>query len=190
LYVGKLANAYFYDNVIAGQTDFLYGFGTAFIEKTTLSLRGCGGGITAWKGANTTFANKYGVYIADSQVIAANSSIANAIKGKCSLGRPWNNLHRSIFMNTYLDSSILPAGYTVWKGAPNNNFINETMMAVYADYGPGYNQTAEENGNVTRILDRREVTPYARPVDVFMTPEGHRPNIAWLDPIAASTGRP
>jgi hypothetical protein len=93
-------------------------------------------------------------------------------------------------MNTYFDPSILPAGYTVWKGAPNNNFISETLMAVHGVYGPGYSQAAEKNGNVTRILDRKEVAPYARPIDVFMTPEGHLPNIAWLDPIAASTGRP
>jgi pectin methylesterase-like acyl-CoA thioesterase len=50
VYIGKLGNAYFYDTVIAGQTDFLYGFGTAWIEKSTLALRNCGGGITAWKG--------------------------------------------------------------------------------------------------------------------------------------------
>lgn len=92
--------------------------------------------------------------------------------------------------DTYFDSSILPAGYTVWKGAPNNNFNNETLMAVYGVYGPGYNPAAEKNGNVTRILHRKEVMPYARPVDVFMTPDGHQPNIAWLDPIAASSGRP
>lgn len=185
-----MANAYFYDNVIAGEVDFLYGFGTAFIEKTTLSLRRCGGGITAWKGTNTTFENKYGVYIADSQVIAANSSIADQIRGACSLGRPWNALHRSVYMNTYFDPSILPAGYTVWKGAPSSNFNNETFMAVYDVYGPGYNHTAEENGNVTRILDHEEALPYARPSDVFMTPEGHQPNVAWLDTVAARTGRP
>ncbi|KAF9888493.1 hypothetical protein FE257_008600 [Aspergillus nanangensis] len=189
LYVGKLANAYFYDNIIAGQVDFLYGFGTAFIDKATLSLRRCGGGITAWKGTNTTFSNKYGIYIADSKVLAANSSLINDIKESCSLGRPWNSLHRSVFMHTYFDSSILPAGYTTWQGSPNN-FNNETFMAVYDVYGPGYDQTAERTGNITQILNSKEVAPYARPIDVFMTPEGHQPNIAWLDPIAASTGRP
>lgn len=51
VFVGKLGNAYFYDNIIAGQVDFLYGFGTAWIEQSTLALRGCGGGITAWKGS-------------------------------------------------------------------------------------------------------------------------------------------
>ncbi|KAJ5114856.1 hypothetical protein NUU61_000615 [Penicillium alfredii] len=72
IYVGKLANAYFYHSIIAGQADFLYGSGTA------------------WKGTNTTttFENKYGVYIVDSGVRAANSSIAAEIRGGCALGRP------------------------------------------------------------------------------------------------------
>jgi hypothetical protein len=59
IYIGKLANAYFHASEIAGQVDFLYGFGTAWIESSLLSLRGCGGGITAWKGTNTTTQNKY-----------------------------------------------------------------------------------------------------------------------------------
>jgi pectinesterase len=59
------------------------------VEQTSIALRNCGGGITAWKGTNTTFPNKYGVYIVDSNVHAANASIASVIKGKCALGRPW-----------------------------------------------------------------------------------------------------
>lgn len=68
VYIGKLGNAYFYQSILAGQTDFLYGFGTAWIQSSALQLRGCGGGITAWKGTNTTTPNKYGVYIVDSSV--------------------------------------------------------------------------------------------------------------------------
>ncbi|KAI0147484.1 carbohydrate esterase family 8 protein [Xylariaceae sp. FL1272] len=184
VYIGKLGNAYFYDVVVAGETDFLYGFGTLFIEDSTLSLRNCGGGITAWKGTNTTFANKYGVYIADSQVLAANSSIAPAIVNKCSLGRPWNALHRSLFANTYFDDSILPAGYTIWSGAVDGNFGVNTTMAVYNVSGPGYDAAAEESSNVTEVFDLQEAEPYLRPVDVFMTPDGTQPNIEWIDSTA------
>lgn len=89
VFVGKLGNAYFSSSEIAGQTDFFYGFGTAWVQSSSITLRSCGGGITAWKGTNTTFENKYGVYIVDSNVHAANSSIAAKIVGKCALGRPW-----------------------------------------------------------------------------------------------------
>lgn len=101
-----------YDCEIAGQTDFFYGFGTCWVTNSNITLRGCGGGITAWKGTNTTFENKYGVYIDHSVVRKANSSLE--IEGECALGRPWNALHRSIFANTYLDDSIRPSGYIEW----------------------------------------------------------------------------
>jgi hypothetical protein len=47
VYVGKLGNAYIKNSEVAGQTDFFYGFGTAWVESTSISLRSCGGGITA-----------------------------------------------------------------------------------------------------------------------------------------------
>ena len=160
--------------------DFLYGFGTAYLEKCTLSLRSCGGGITAWKGTNTTFTNKYGVYLDNTQVMAANSTIAAKIKGKCALGRPWNAQHRSIFMNSTLDASILPAGYIIWSTAtPNLN--NLTFMATWSDSGPGYNVTAERASNVTRVLDDVGVQPYRWPVDVFEGPDGTPGDISWID---------
>jgi pectin methylesterase-like acyl-CoA thioesterase len=180
LYVGKLGNAYFYDNIIAGQTDFLYGFGTAYIEKSTLSLRSCGGGITAWKGTNTTFDNKYGVYIDQSQAIAANYSISKIMVGKCALGRPWNSQHRSIFMETYLDASIKPAGYIEWS-ATLPRVDNYTFMATWDSFGPGYNETAERLSNITLVLNDTQVAPYRRPVDVFMGQDGSQPEITWID---------
>ncbi|KAF4445586.1 pectin methylesterase family [Fusarium albosuccineum] len=180
VYVGKLGNAFFYDNVIAGQTDFLYGFGTAYIDRSTLSLRNCGGGITAWKGTNTTFTNKYGVYINDAQVIAANSSIAKDIVGKCPLGRPWNSQHRSIFMKSYFDTSINPAGYIIW-GKDTPRLDNYTFMATWKDYGPGYDEKAEAESNVTLVLTDAEVAPYRLPVDVFQTPDGKLGHVRWID---------
>jgi pectin methylesterase-like acyl-CoA thioesterase len=122
VYIGKLGNAYMYDCEIAGQTDFFYGFGTCWVTNSAVTLRGCGGGITAWKGTNTTFENKYGVYIHDSDVRKANSSLA--ITHKCYLGRPWNALHRSIFSHSYLDDSINPAGYVQWS--TNDPRINQS----------------------------------------------------------------
>ncbi|KAM0244122.1 hypothetical protein ACHAP5_006605 [Fusarium lateritium] len=180
VYVGKLGNAFFYDNIIAGQTDFLYGFGTAWIDRSTLSLRNCGGGLTAWKGSNTTFTNKYGVYIDNTQVIPSNSTIATNLVGKCPLGRPWNSQHRSIFMNSYLDAVILPAGYIKWS-ADTPRVDNYTFMATYHDFGPGYDVEAEKAGGVTKVLTDAEVKPYRSPADVFQTPEGKFGHIGWID---------
>ncbi|EAW09358.1 putative pectin methylesterase [Aspergillus clavatus NRRL 1] len=124
VYVGKLGNAYFYKNIIAGQTDFLYGFVTAWVQSSDVLLRNCGGGITA------TACTSY------STVNAANASIAPTIAGKCALGRPWNSLHRSIFANGYEDGSIQPSGYIDWVVSGVSRFSNDTVMAEYKAFGP------------------------------------------------------
>ncbi|KAK7997389.1 hypothetical protein PG989_005429 [Apiospora arundinis] len=180
IYVGKRGSAFFYDCVVAGEVDFLYGFGTAWVEKSTLALRNCGGGITAWKGTNTTFPNKYGAYVSSSRVIAANETIAAVIKGTCPLGRPWNALHRSIFMKSYLDASILPAGYIKWQ-ATDPRFDAATLEAVYRNQGPGYDEAAMAASNVTTVLGDQSVKPYADPREVFMGWEGEPDDLSWID---------
>ena len=182
VYVGKLGNAYFYKSIIAGQTDFLYGFGTAWIQSSELQLRGCGGGITAWKGSNTTFTNKYGVYIVDSNLRAANASIAPDIVGKCALGRPWNSQHRSIFANSYEDATIDPSGYIDWVVSGVARFEEGvTLMAEYQAYGPGFNVSGRVAGNVTTVLDRKGYEPYSSPQKVFQNQEGVFGNTKWID---------
>ncbi|KAJ3123414.1 hypothetical protein HK100_011609 [Physocladia obscura] len=180
VYVGKLGNAYFYDNEIAGETDFFYGFGTAWVNSSLITLRSCGGGITAWKGTNTTFVNSYGVYIHDSVIQKANSSLS--IKGKCALGRPWNAEHRSIFANTSFDNSILPGGYIEWSSSDPRLGVN-TTMAVYADYGAGYNTTAlAANSKITKIFTAAQYVPYSTTALVFQAPfTGVYGNNLWIE---------
>ncbi|KAI5292883.1 hypothetical protein KEM52_005991 [Ascosphaera acerosa] len=146
-----------------------------FISDSLLSLRGCGGAITAWKGTNTTFTNKYGVYISNSRVQAANSTIAAEYKGKCALGRPWNDLHRSVFMNTYFDATVNGGTYKGWSAWPGNTF-----MAEWKSYGPGYNDKVARANDLTRVLDDEQVKPYKEPQDVFITEEGTA-DVSWID---------
>ncbi|KAM5364255.1 hypothetical protein ACJZ2D_011633 [Fusarium nematophilum] len=178
VYIGHLGNAYFYANEIAGEVDFLYGFGTAWIESSNLTLRGCGGGIIAWKGTNTTFPNKYGCYVSNSYIRGANESVVESNRGKCSLGRPWNNLHTSVYINTFMDASIRPQGYTGW-GSPTPP--NSTFMAEYGSYGPGWSLEGRLDGNATRVLSRHAVRPYHQPKSVFMKADGSQPYVHWID---------
>jgi pectin methylesterase-like acyl-CoA thioesterase len=118
-----------YDSIIAGQTDFFYGFGTLWVTHSSIALRGCGGGITAWKGTNSSYANKYGVYIHDSHVAKANSSLY--ITHECALGRPWNADMRSVFSYNYLDDSIRPSGYIEWSSTdPRVNFSKSESLPI------------------------------------------------------------
>lgn len=191
--MGKLGNAYLTSGEVAGQTDFFYGFGTCYTTATKVTLRSCGGGITAWKGTNTSFANKYGVYITNSSVLASNASIAAGETGKCALGRPWNAQMRSIFSYTYLDASILPAGYFDWapdrytNGTANHTDSNwgfnelATIQAEYMNYGPGWNLTAREASPYDRILTPTQFAEFSSPKKIFQFPDGRFGNYKWID---------
>ncbi|KAH8838709.1 hypothetical protein MCOR07_003859 [Pyricularia oryzae] len=181
IFVGRLANVYMHDAIIAGQTDYIYGFGTLWIEASTLVSRSCHY-VTAMKGANTTFANKYGAYISNSRFISSNATVLNGAQ-KCALGRPWNDAHRSVVMNSYLDAQILPQGYAPWDNQPAGNVGPNTTMAVYKTFGPGSNPAAVLAGRVTRNLTEEQWKPYSTPTKVFMTPQGVQPNVAWIDPL-------
>ena len=120
-----------------------------------------------------------GVYIHDSKVQKANSSLA--ITGKCALGRPWNALHRSIFANTYLDDSIEPNGYVEWSASePRVN--SNTTMAEFKTHGPGFNATGRAESKVSIVMDKRQYEPYSTVDKVFQFPfTGKGGNTKWID---------
>ncbi|KAI8986175.1 pectin lyase-like protein [Trametes punicea] len=143
-YTGRNASTYVVESIIYGQTDYLFGFGTAWFERVTLANRACGGGIAAWKGTNLTDApgNRYGAYISNSRIIRSPDANATTVTdGKCFLGRPWNDLATTVYLRTYMDDSINPAGWTPFDSA-RPVIMNTTFYAEYHSYGPGGNTSA------------------------------------------------
>ncbi|OAX32132.1 pectin lyase-like protein, partial [Rhizopogon vinicolor AM-OR11-026] len=84
-YTGSGAYTYAFDSIIYGQTDYLFGYGTAWFQNVTLANRACGGGITAWQGTSGT---KNGAYIADSKIIRSPDANSTTVTDKkCYLGK-------------------------------------------------------------------------------------------------------
>ncbi|EJF60997.1 pectin lyase-like protein [Dichomitus squalens LYAD-421 SS1] len=143
-YTGRNASTYVIDSIIYGQTDYLFGFGTAWFENVTLANRACGGGISAWKGTNLTGApgNRYGAYISNSRIIRSPDANATTVTaGKCFLGRPWNDLATTVYLRTFMDDSIAPAGWTPFDSA-RPVIMNTTFYAEFDSFGPGGNTSA------------------------------------------------
>ncbi|KAH9850232.1 carbohydrate esterase family 8 protein [Lenzites betulinus] len=143
-YTGRNASTYVVGSNIYGQTDYLFGFGTAWFEKVTLANRACGGGIVAWKGTNLTDApgNRYGAYISNSKIIRSPDANVTAVTdGKCFLGRPWNDLATTVYLRTFMDESVQPVGWTPFDSA-RPVIMNTTFYAEYHSYGPGGNTSA------------------------------------------------
>jgi len=140
-YTGRNASTYVVGGTIFGQTDYLFGFGTAWFENVTLANRACGGGLVAWKGTNQSDAmgNRYGAYISNSRIIRSPDANATTVTDdSCFLGRPWNDLATTVFLNTFMDESVEPAGFRPFGGAGRSPVIlNTTFYAEWESNGPG-----------------------------------------------------
>ncbi|KAK0239561.1 pectin lyase-like protein [Armillaria nabsnona] len=136
-YTGRNGSTYVLDSVIYGQTDYLFGFGTAWFQNVVLANRACGGGIVAWKGTNLTDApgNRYGAYISDSRIIRSPDANATTdITERCYLGRPWNDLATTVFLSTYMENVIRPAGWTPFS-SDRPEILNTTFYAEFDSSG-------------------------------------------------------
>ncbi|CAL1713535.1 unnamed protein product [Somion occarium] len=143
-YTGRNASTYVVESIIFGQTDYLFGFGTAWFQNVVLANRACGGGIVVWKGTNFTDApgNRYGAYISNSKIIRSPDANATTItSGKCFLGRPWNDLATTVFLRTFMDDSVQPAGWTPFN-SDRPVIMNTNFYAEYHSTGPGGNTSA------------------------------------------------
>ncbi|EKM79120.1 hypothetical protein AGABI1DRAFT_128283 [Agaricus bisporus var. burnettii JB137-S8] len=117
----------------------LFGFGTAWFEHVVLANRACGGGIVAWKGTNVTDApgNRYGAYISNSQIIRSPDANETTVTDqRCFLGRPWNDLATTVYLNTVMDNSIRPTGWTPFN-SDRPVIMNTTFYAEFNSTGPG-----------------------------------------------------
>ncbi|KAJ3751545.1 pectin lyase-like protein [Lentinula detonsa] len=141
-YTGKNASTYVVDSVIFGQTDYLFGFGTAWFQNVILAARGCGGGTVAWKGTNSSLTERvlqYGAYISDSKIIQSPDANATLnITDDCYLGRPWNDWAVTVYLNTFMEDIIQPAGWEPFDSA-RPTIMNTTFYAEYNSTGPGGN---------------------------------------------------
>ncbi|MCS3799607.1 pectinesterase family protein [Niastella sp. OAS944] len=121
---------YFKSCYIDGNTDFIFGSSTAVFDSCVIFPRdridGSGGGyVTA--GA-TSASNPYGEVFRNC-ILTGNRGVTTY-----SLGRPWQNAPKTVFLNTIMGSSINPTGWSTWN--------IDTSLITYAEYNSrNYNGT-------------------------------------------------
>jgi len=123
---GETSRQLFDHCFIEGTTDFVFGPGTAVFNACTIRCKS-NSFITA---ASTPKGNKYGFVFLDC-IITADSVVT-----RLSLGRPWRNNARTVFLRCQLPAAVTPAGWDNW-GNPENE--KTTFYAEYKNSGPGAN---------------------------------------------------
>ncbi|KAI1454406.1 carbohydrate esterase family 8 protein [Annulohypoxylon moriforme] len=118
-----------YNTLVEGSIDFIWGAGTAYFLNSTIVPNTDGGSIAAMKRASSSSA---GGLVFDQCTIAATKDVT---AGSVYLGRPYNEYSRVAYINTYLDDSISPAGWSVWGNSdPRTGHI---LFGEYHNDGPG-----------------------------------------------------
>lgn len=130
-YTGGNNRSYHKECVIEGTTDFIYGDGIALFEDCTINNRK-DSHITAHNQRlkDGKSANKFG-YVFKNCVIQVypGETVANA-----TLGRPWGNGARVVYLNCNLGAHIGKAGWSEWRGRENHK---TAYFAEYKNSGPG-----------------------------------------------------
>ncbi|PWN48627.1 pectin lyase-like protein [Violaceomyces palustris] len=135
LYAG--GNFFMYKGSVWGWVDMLYGDGKSWFSGVTIYNRGCGGGITAWRGASG------GAVIQEGGRVTIASDARSGTSG-CYLGRPWDSKMKSSYLNTVMDSVVNLKGWSTWSSSDPRYTEGQTIFEEYNSSGAGYDASKRQ----------------------------------------------
>ncbi|KAJ9680732.1 hypothetical protein PVL29_019909 [Vitis rotundifolia] len=120
---------------IYGTVDFIFGNAAVVLQNCNIYPRNPPNKTNTITAQGRTDPNQNtGISIHNCKVTAASDLKSVQSSVKTYLGRPWKEYSRTVFMKTYLDSLIAPAGWMEWSG----NFALKTLYyGEYMNTGPG-----------------------------------------------------
>ena len=145
------ARQYFSDCYIAGNVDFLFGDGKTVFDHCELhSTPHDGGFITAQA---KHYPSEDSGFVIDNCKLTADPDVT----GDVWLGRPWRPYATVVYLYTWMDEKIAPAGWREWHPGETHSLAT----AYYAEFdssGPGAHR--EERDPHTHFLTPDEVKQY------------------------------
>ena len=135
---------YFSDSYIEGNTDFIFGDSMAVFDRCT--LHGIPGREVMYTAQGQHYAAQQSGYVFSHCTLTADPSDT-----RITLGRPWRPHATVVYLNTRIDASVIPAGWTEWPrfGQPS---LPTATFAEFRSTGPGASPA-------TREPDSHQLTP-------------------------------
>ncbi|KAJ1383707.1 Pectinesterase, catalytic [Sesbania bispinosa] len=126
---------FYRDCNIYGTVDFIFGNAAVVLQNCNIFARNPPNKVNTITAQGRTDPNQNtGISIHNCRVTAASDLKPVQSSVRTYLGRPWKQYSRTVFMKTYLDSLINPAGWMEWSG----NFALSTLYyGEYMNTGPG-----------------------------------------------------
>ncbi|XP_076914012.1 pectinesterase 2-like [Bidens hawaiensis] len=120
---------------IYGTVDFIFGNAAVVFQNCNIYARNPPNKTNTVTAQGRTDPNQNtGISIQNCRVTAASDLKGVTGSVKTYLGRPWKQYSRTVFLKTFLDSLVDPAGWMPWSG----NFALDTLYyGEYLNTGPG-----------------------------------------------------
>lgn len=138
---------------IYGTVDFIFGNAAVVFQNCMIyarkPLRGQQNVVTAQ--GRTDPNQNTGISIHNSRVMAASDLRPVLSSVKTYLGRPWKQYSRTVYLRTYLDSLVDPAGWLAWDG---NFALNTLYFGEYMNLGPGSSTRRRVKWGGYRVMTR------------------------------------
>ncbi|PNH58826.1 hypothetical protein VD0002_g8713 [Verticillium dahliae] len=121
----------FSNSYIEGSVDFIWGYSKAYFHQCYVASNTPRTYITAQNRPNAAWA---GGFVFDKSVITYTESYGTNF-GTVALGRPWSQYAVTVYMNSFLDKHISPAGWSVWQ--TSNPQTDNVLFGEFNNIGPG-----------------------------------------------------
>ncbi|KAK9785234.1 putative Pectin lyase fold/virulence factor [Seiridium cardinale] len=143
---------------IEGSVDFIWGYSKAYFHQCYIASNTAGAYITAQNRPNAAWA---GGYIFDSCYVTYTSSYLagkSSVAATTYLGRPWSQYAIVVYMDSYLDSHIAPAGWAQWStSSPNTGNV---VFGEFNNSGPGAWTTSTSRATFATDLSESQAAAY------------------------------
>ncbi|KAL1627174.1 hypothetical protein SLS56_006512 [Neofusicoccum ribis] len=116
---------------IEGSIDYIWGFSTAYFHQCYIAANTAGGYISAMSRAS---ASATGGYVFDTCYVTYTSTYGSTF-GTSYLGRPYSSYSIAVYMNSFIDKHISPAGWSVWQ--TSNPQTDNVLFGEFNNSGPG-----------------------------------------------------
>ncbi|TFI57563.1 pectin esterase [Sphingomonas parva] len=148
---GRMARQFFSDCYIEGHVDFIFGNAKAWFRNC--HIHGLAHSDVWYTAQSRASADEDSGYVFDRCRLTADPDARNV-----SLGRPWRDHARVVFLNTRMDAPVMPEGWREWYPGTSNR-LPTTDYAEYRSSGRGAAPAAR--AAPSRQLTREEAAQWS-----------------------------
>lgn len=155
LYAHSLRQFY-RDSLISGTVDFIFGNAAVVIQNCNIVAR-----LPLLNQKNTITAQgrtdpnqNTATSIQSCKVVPGADLVPAESATPTYLGRPWKQYSRTVFMQSYIDNHVDPAGWLEWDG---DFALNTLYYGEYANMGPGAGTAGRVNWTGYHVITNPSV---------------------------------